>query len=410
MEDRYEEQVLSRDVQVARYAHGINLRTYEINSAVAVCPLEPGNFRGKVGTSWPPHILDMFQQNKFDDNGRLTDWTILDIAQTDGLGGKPQFRSLIGTQEAFYGAGADIIAMAADDLGGALLTTINTDINIQRVTDQNLPLAFALFDGLFDALKLVSAVCDTGETAVMRRQITSFCDKQSDDQLVFTWGASCHGLMHRSHNWIEREITAGMPIVGLLENGHRCNGNGWFVDLILAYFGDVESILTDVEAMEFVKKLTEPSVIYCKLFSELLGWTAQATLGEPIADVRAIANISGNGLLKLIESLKGFGAHLDSMPTPPPVMLQAQDMSWTSKVPEDLILTDEKGHTTLNAGVGGTVVTANEAEAVKVIEAATRHNIAAQIIGHTTDSGELSIVSRYNLRPGQTIYPLRKTA
>ena len=66
MPSKYAQEVLSQDVKVARYAHGINVKTYHHNPAVAVAPLDPGQFRGSVGTCWRPHIHDMFGQNEFD--------------------------------------------------------------------------------------------------------------------------------------------------------------------------------------------------------------------------------------------------------------------------------------------------------------------------------------------------------
>lgn len=415
--DRYTEEVLSKDELVARYAHGINLKTYDFNPAVAICPLEPGNFRGRVGSCWKPHIHRMFGKNKFDAQSNLVDWTMLDMDQCDGLGGKPQFFTLIGTPEIMRRQGHDLLAMSADDLRGALPTIISNVICFKRITEENLYLAQALFDGYLDVLEKLGIASVTGETAVMRNQITGFSDQSSDSQLVYVWEAACRGLIHRSQNWIEREVTSGMPIVGFFEDGHRCNANGWLSDLSLAYYGDVQSILTDKSAMRFIEQLTTPSVVYCKVFAEIMGWTPQGTVGEPLADVRRIVHISGYAWRKLMEALpKGIGAALDKMPTPAPYMLKAQTMSWEKRVPNNLRLTDEQGYLTLNGGVGAAIVAANKNEAEKVVRAAQDRYIKAAIIGETIgqrsdeDDGDLQIISRYRQRDGETIYPLRKTA
>lgn len=355
--------------------------------------------------------------NNFDSLGRRKRHPFLSaVAQNDGLGGKPQFSALINTPEAMRRLGHDLIAMAADDMRGCLPVRVDNEICAQRITAENLYLFEALMDGYSDACKLAGLVNVTGELAIMCNQIGGFSDRKSDDQLVLTWTASCTGLLYRGYNLALRKVTANMPIVGLIEDGYRCNGGGWLTNLLLAYYGSLKAVLDNQEAMDFVASLTIPSEIYCKALARAMGWTPKATIGEPKADIRAVAHITGGGLGKLSEALpEDLGAYLDNMPDPPKVLLRAQEMSWSgSSVPDDLKLTDEKGYTTLHGGCGMMVVTANDEEARKLIKAVGRYGIKAQVVGQTKfmagGNKKVTVVSRYLLNNGQLIYPVRQAA
>ena len=146
-----------------------------------------------------------------------------------------------------------------------------------------------------------------------------------------------------------------------------------------------------------------------------MGWTFEATLGEPLADIRAIAHITGGGLGKLVEALpENIAAYLDEMPVPPMALMKAQALSSYDSVPADLKLTDEQGYTTLNGGIGIAVVAANDTEADKLIKAVKPFGIEARVVGNTgfvsNNNQRLIVHSRYLFKTGQTIYPLKPAA
>jgi phosphoribosylformylglycinamidine cyclo-ligase len=411
----YAEEVIKPGDAGSKIAKEETFKTHGYNPAVSIWPQNPGHFRSAVAHSWAPHILDMMRLN-FDKLGRRKRVPVMsEVTQNDGTGGKPQFFSLINTPEVWRGHGRDLVAMAADDMRGCLPAWIDNEVCVQRMTDQNLPLFEALMQGYVEACEEAGLVNVTGELAIMKDQVTGWCDTQSDDQLLLTWTGSCTGLLYKDFNIFTRGIGCMMPIVGFLEDGYRCNGGGWFTKLLMAYYGSAQAVRESDEAMEFVRRLTTPSKIYCKALARVMGWTEDAKIGKPLADIRAIAHITGGGLGKLAEVLpERIGAHLDLMPIPPSVLLEAQEMSIHDSVPKKQMLTDEEGYTTLNGGIGMAVIVNCTTDAVRLINAVEPFGIKAQIIGETwvTDDpkNKLVVHSRFGLNPGKTIYPLEKTA
>lgn len=412
--DRYAEEVISPGDQASRVAKEVGFKTHDYNHALTVFPLTPGNFRGQVGLSLKPHLLRMMLDNYNSDDTPKDTWTLIEVPQNDGCGGKPQFISLVNTEEAYRRIGHDLVAMAADDLKGACPTYMVNEINCRYINETSLPLFQAVMDGYLEALGLAGMTNPTGETAILRDQLTAFSEWSERNQLIFTWGATCHGLLHREQNLADKFITGEMPIVGFFENGYRCNGGGLLTNLALGYYGSVHKICDSAEAMAFVDKLTTPSVIHCRMLAEVMGWQLDdATFIGPQVDVLALAHITGGGLLKLQEALPaGIGAHLDKMPIPPAVLLEAQEMSWHDKIPDDLRITDERAHTSLNGGCGMMAVVPDPAEAGKLIMAAKPYGIRAEIIGYTelSPDKEISVVSQFGRSNGQMIYPLEKKA
>jgi phosphoribosylaminoimidazole (AIR) synthetase len=112
-----------------------------------------------------------------------------------------------------------------------------------------------------------------------------------------------------------------------------------------------------------------------------------------MADIKGIAHITGGGLGKFQELLpSGVGAHLDYMPFPADVLVEAQKMS--QKYP-DLALTDEDCYRTVHGGCGMLLVIDGRDDYMKVIEEARKDGIRAQRVGSTNDSGELTVNSKF---------------
>lgn len=421
---RYTKQVVDADTAAAKVAGSLARTTLGINPAVATWDFGAMNigaesFRAGIGHSLKPHILEMMQRN-FTSTGRRKKYPYLtEVWQNDGTGGKSQFFSLIGTPEVMRQHAHDLVAMVVDDLRG-WPTLFANEICCQRLTDQNRPLYDAAMEGVVTALKSIGMINITGETAVMRNQITGIGDNHSDDQFYFTWAGFGSALCYHGPSPQSRIILPGMPIIGFMENGMRCNGSGYLTDLLLAYYGNIQSILTDPGAMAMVRDLTVPSVIYGKAMARVMGWNADATIGEPLADVRGVYNITGGGLRKLQALPANIGAYLGDLPEPTSVLKLAQHMSWLSTdVPKDLKLTDEDALTSFHPGCGMMCVAANLTEGDKLIKAVGRYGIMAKFVGETTDYSTASglppferfrVISRYNLKNGKVVYPLRKTA
>lgn len=396
MGDLYRKEVTDPGDRASQLAKDICFQSHNNCRAVSVLSHQPGNFRGPVGFLWKRHILEMMMQAKVR-KGKVIDWTMAEEVENDGAGGKPQFYTLVADLSIFSGLGWEIIAMTADDFArtGRLPCVIDNEIQAKKITDKNFLLFAAMMRGYGEALKQSNLVNITGEFAVMKHSITAFCDTGKDDQLILTWGASCIGLASKDLLIDGSQIKHGMPIVGFLERGYRCNGGTFFTNLIQQKFGpETYRIHSNPQAIRFIRKLTVPSQSYAKTVCRLVGWKLDGSIRSPLAQIKGIAHITGGGLGKFKEILPlGVGAHLDNMPKPADVLLQAQELSWGT----DLQLSDRQAHTTLHGGCGMVLVCANNSSAQKIIREAAEDGIRAQVIGQTikSDAKEVWIESKF---------------
>lgn len=394
---QYWQQVVSPGDRGSALAHEICLQSYGNCEALHVVPHQSGNFRGSVGYLWQKWILEELQRYRFDACGDIQ-WSLTEHVQNDGAGGKPQFFSLIGTPVVFSRLGWEIIVMCADDearFGNLPCLMINC-VDAKRLTDKNFHLFESMMRGYGEALRQARLVNITGELAIMKHSITAFCDTGSEEQLVLTWGGACIGLSRRDLFLNGSKIRSGMHIVGFWEPGYRCNGGTFFTNLIMATWGpEVQKILSNPDALEFVYQLTMPSQSYARTLTRLLGWHSDGTYGEPKARIRGVAHITGGGVWsKFRESLpEGVGAVLDCMPEPAPVLLQAQKLSESTDFP----LSDLEAYGTLHGGCGMLLVCDPE-DTGYIIAEARRDGVRASKVGSTVSSHErlVRVKSRFS--------------
>ena len=336
-------------------------------------------------------------------------WVMLEEAENDGAGGKPQFFTLIGDSEVFRGLGWEIITMTADDFArsGRFPAIIVNELNTKRISEANFPLFQATMEGYGEALREAGLVNITGETAVMKHSITAFCDTDSEEQFVLTWGAACIGLAHRKLLIDGSKIKPKMPIVGFWEPGYRCNGGTFFTNLIIKKWGPPwwGSFWQNTEMLEFVKALTVPSQSYARTICRLVGWQSDGRMAEPLARIYGIAHITGGGVWgKFGEILpEGVGANLHSMPKPAEVLLRGQELSWDT----ELKLTDWQAYSTLHGGCGMLLVS-HPADADIIIQEAKKDNIQAQVVGETTSSAEREVIISSRFKEGWELSSLRQ--
>lgn len=388
MPDTYRAEVINPGDAASKLAHEICVASYANSPLVEVVPLDPNNFRGAVGFHWKPGILKEMSSG-FSGEG----WRMLEVVENDGAGGKPQFFTLLNDERAFEGLGWEIITMTADDLArrGAMPAVIDNEMNVKRVTKANFRFFEAAMRGYGKALAETRLVNITGETAVMKHQITAFCDDRNDDeQLILTWGASCVGLLHRDTYVNPANIKPNMAIVAFSEKGYRCNGGTFLTNLITHNW----KLSRGPEALAFVRQLTVPSQSYALCLNRLVGWQKDGTVGRPLANIAGIAHITGGGVWgKFREMLpEGVGARLYGMPEPPAVLLQAQQMS----VGTPYEIPDLDCYGTFHGGCGAMVI-CPVPEYKIVTECAADHGIKAAIAGLTTESNnrQVDILSHF---------------
>jgi len=398
--DAYREEVIDPGDRASQLAKEVCFGSHKNCPAVKIIAHQPGNFRGPVGFNWRPHILRAMSE------GTEIPWELLEEIETDGAGGKPQFFALIGAPEVFHGLGWEVICMTADDFArsGRFPVIMNNTIDTKRVTKKNFHLVRALFEGFGEALQVAGLVNITGEFAIMKHNVTAFCDIGEDGQLILNWSASCLGLCRQDRLIDGSKIKPNMPIVGFEENGYRCNGGTFFTNLILAHWGpDIKKILGNQDALEFARKLTAPSVYYGRTITRANGWNPDGSVQvDPIINMAGIAHITGGGIWgKFREILpKGVGANLDTMPKPPEVLLEAQELSLSHK---GLELTDLRAHGTFHGGCGMMIVCATERDAKLLINEAEKDGIRAQRIGETTESLKREVIIHSQFKESQIL-------
>lgn len=401
----YKKEVIDPGDEVSRLAKTVCFNSHGNCQAVVVVPHAPGNFRGPVGWLWQKGLLGRMAEYNYRPHGGV-DWQLMEEIENDGAGGKPQFFTLVGTTDVFYNLGWEIIAMTADDFArsGRLPCIMANELQVKKATKANLPLIRSMFNGLESALRESNLVNITGETAIMKNSIAAFCDTDEDGQLILTWGATCIGLADKDLLFNPKNIKPNMPIVGFLENGYRCNGGGAFTKLLLKKYGDVKTIRQDPQAMDFVRKLTIPSISYAKTICRIIGWQENGEVGDPLAQVIAAAHITGGGIWgKLGEILpSGVGAHLGNMPPLTEVLREAQWMSGEFSSSDDRFR-DEDMYDTFHGGLGMALVAPSDDEANKIMTEAAKDGIKSQVVGYTTYTSRLKIVSRGLFRQGKLL-------
>lgn len=392
----YREEVIKPGDAASKLAKQVNRESYGNSPAITVLDEEDSSgFRNPVGFVWREHILrEMLEQSQHG-----SDWQIGETTENDGNGGKPQFFTLMGSAEAFFGHGWDLIAMTNDDLarsGRFGVMMLSNEVNVKRATDSNFHLIEAMFKGFGAALRKSRLVSITGEFAVMKYSITAFCDAESDHQLILTWGGTCHGLMRRDRLINNANIKPGMVVVGFWEPGYRCNGGSRLTQILLdLHGGKVSDLMHDRKTMEFARKLTIPSQSYAFALNRVQGWLPDGSVRMPLAQIVGAAHITGGGLWgKFGETLpQGVGAVLDSMPQPSEVLLKAQELSRQTAN----ALSDWECHDIFHGGCGMLVVCPDIQNATILINEAVRDRVVAQVVGRTveSDNSRITVHSRF---------------
>ena len=385
----YWKDVVDPGDRVSKLAKEVNLLSYQNCPALEILPVQPDNFRGPVDYLWKQHILEEMIKRK-----------VRERIENDGAGGKPQFFSIIAEDENIRKLFWELIAMTADDIArsGAFPCAMINQVDFLGVTDKNFHLVEAAFMGYGDALAKMGLVNITGETAIMKHSITCFMTGDLSNTVVLTMSGACLGLSRPDLYLDPARVKPGMPIVGFHEKGYRCNGGGSYTNLIIKKWGtDIEEIRNNPEAMKFIRALTAPSISYAKTLTRINGWNPDGSVGERMANIVMAAHITGGGVWsKLGEVLpKHVRAVLHTMPSPPPVLLEAQEIGKEIGVP----LSDWEAYG-LNGGCGMLLATGDKKDAAIVIKEAEKDGVTASVVGRIEERawgyGPVSITSQFS--------------
>jgi phosphoribosylformylglycinamidine cyclo-ligase len=159
-------------------------------------------------------------------------------------------------------------------------------------------------------------------------------------------------------------VQPGDVVVGLASSGIHANGLSLARRALLEVAGlGVGDVLPECGGHTVADELLTPTRIYVRPVLDLLNDSA--------VEVRALAHVTGDGLLNVARVDAPCGFVLDNLPPPPPVF---DAVARRGGVPP------EEMHLAFNMGVGF-CVTVPPAQAHVVVETAARHGVAAWPLG-----------------------------
>jgi len=273
---------------------------------------------------------------------------------TDGVGTKLLIAQ---TMDKYDTVGIDCVAMNANDVlcVGAKPVSMVDYIAVQRLDDRQLR---ELATGLREGARLAGINIPGGEIAQVREMIHG-----PRDGMGFDLVGTCVGTVHPEQMIVGQQIRAGDVVVGISATGLHSNG---FTLARHALF-ERGGLSVDSHAAELGRSLgevlLEPTPLYVRTVVDMLN----AGLA-----IRALAHITGDGLLNLARVVARVGFVLD---TPLPVLPVFELIQRLGSVD------DAEMYSVFNMGTGFcVVVTASDAD--RTIDIAARHGQSAQVIGY----------------------------
>ncbi|MFA6454944.1 MAG: AIR synthase-related protein [Patescibacteria group bacterium] len=395
--DYFKETIEPGDL-VSSLAKKINDASLGNNEILRPIVKKRGSFRGMVCINWSKAVLEMMSRDE-----------MYMIPQNDGAGHKPGCFTLLSSPRHFYFLGREIIEMCYEDIvrdGGLPVAMLANQIDFKRITEENLSLIRALLTGYGMALKETMTMNITGENATMKLAITTFCDDGSPEQLILTWTGTALGIGHVDKEIDGSAIEPDMPIVGLNEEGARCNGYTKLITIGTKKWGKVSSVkLLPTPALHYFEELCRPSVNYSRTITRVHGWLPDGNIKKADVAITGIAHITGGGVWsKLGEILpQGIGAELKYMPEPPTVLQLAQKISYEVQGADLTPITDLDAYGDFHGGCGLLVIVKDLEDADLLISEAKKDGVAGHVVGSTTRSNSSEIMIRSRFQEGRIL-------
>lgn len=385
--DEYLENVVDWGDRISQLAKDVSVASYGNCPALYVVGDKGPGWRSGAGYLWVHEIYRMLG-NYTTRGNEVDEWEMKEEVENDGAGTKPGLMALLGTADVWAWLASELIAMCADDLArkGKFAAAMINQVDFKSVTKANFHLADSYFIAYGEALRKAHLVNLTGETAIMGSAITAFCDTGDSNQLICTLSGACLGLAHRDLLVTGQDIKSGMPIVGTIEPGPRCNGYSKLINILSNVFGvRAQDLLIHSDSCDFALEAATPSHIYAPTLNRICGWNADGTPGEKRARISGIAHITGGGINKFREILPdGVGAHLSDLPDPSWVLRRAQVLAEGTPYAFD----DRTGYEIFNGGLGMVIPTDDPDEVIAELE---QDDIDALVIGETVVSDDRTV-------------------
>ncbi|MEK7128180.1 MAG: AIR synthase-related protein [Patescibacteria group bacterium] len=352
----------------SKFAAGICKASYKNSPFVEVQNLSGGAFRGPR-----PFTLRNLPEGYF-----------IEVA-TDGLGTKG---ILIDAAKMHHLAAYDIIAATASDItryGGIPLVFVNIfdTSGIGRDGDEVNKVYKSAIAGLGEVGKQGKIVLLKGETAQMDDAMGSDI---IGSKTKLNWSGAMIGAYHKDKMITGENLAPGQVIIGLKENGFRCNGISSVRKALREKFG--KDWWKNSVAADSVKAAAAPSVLYDPFINTLHGWFDKNF--KPEITIHSIVHLSGGAFKeKLANDIlfpKKLSAKLFDLWDPPKIMRECA--FWRN-------LSDEEFYEVWHGGQGMLLII-DEKNADYCIKRGKDFGIQAKIVGKITKekTPQVKIISK----------------
>lgn len=275
---------------------------------------------------------------------------------TDGVGSKVLVAEML---QRYDTIGIDCVAMNVNDAicVGAEPISFLDYIAVERATPGVLE---EIARGLYRGAELAGVAIVGGEISQTPDIIKGLAPGQGLDLV-----GMCAGIVPLDRVVLGREVTPGDVIVGVRSSGVHSNGFTLARKALFDQGGLKPDQHVDALGCTVGEELLRPTHIYVRPVVDLLY--------RERVPLRALAHITGDGLLNLARIDASVGFRLDRLPPPPPVfdLIQAQG----DVAPAEM-------YRVFNMGIGFCVIVQDQAAVRDTVEQAFRaHGFESQVIG-----------------------------
>ena len=266
---------------------------------------------------------------------------------TDGVGSKSIVAEMMRRYDTI---GIDCVAMNVNDLlcVGARPVSL---VDYIAVEEANADMLGAIAIGLATGAKQAGISICGGETSPLKDVMRGF-------DLVGT----AVGIVPLDRIITGRDLVPGDVIIGLESSGIHSNGLTLARFIFFKQGGlSVDHVFPEL-GIPLGEELLHPTLIYVQEILEII---------DKVPTVKALINITGDGLLNLPRVDAKVGFLIDGLPPPPPIFQLVQRLGNVS---------DAEMHQVYNMGIGFCVLAA-ETDRDRVLSILKRHGRRAQVIG-----------------------------
>ena len=278
---------------------------------------------------------------------------------TDGVGTKILVAEMLNRYDTI---GIDCVAMNVNDVicVGAEPVAMLDYIAIERATPEVLG---AIGRGLHEGARQAGVSIVGGEISQIKEMIRGLRDGSGLDLV-----GMCIGVVPAGKVNVGQAVAPGDSIVGLRSTGLHGNGYTLARHALFEKGGMRPEQRPSQLGRSIGEELLEPTRIYVPEVMDLL---AQAL------PIKALANITGDGLLNLTRIKPAVGFRIDALPEPQPIFGLIQQMGQ---------IADEEMYRVFNMGIGFCVIAPSDRGVLEAIhDTARRHGVESFVLGQVIE-------------------------